>query len=164
MSELSKKINILYLDDEIGNLNVFKALLRRDYMIHITSSPDEAKDILNTEKIHIIFSDQRMPGMTGVEFFESIIGEHPNPIRILTTGYSDINSVIEAINKGNIYKYIEKPWDRDYLNSVIIQAYEIYSLRESNEKLITKLQNFNDELIKVNEQLEFMLHQKKSFE
>jgi len=156
----NKKINILYLDDEPSNLEVFKALLRKDYSVYVTSSPDEAKEFLLTKDIHVVFSDQRMPKVTGVEFFESMLKEHPKPIRILTTGYSDLSCVIDAINKGQVYKYVEKPWNIDFLKTTIMQAYEVYVLRESNENLISDLQVFNDKLVKVNSQLEFMLQQK----
>jgi response regulator RpfG family c-di-GMP phosphodiesterase len=160
MSKAVKNINILYLDDEIMNLETFKALLRRDHNIFISETVEEAKSILKSEDIHILFSDQRMPKMTGVEFFESILEDHPKPIRILTTAYTDVNCVIDSINKGQVYKYIEKPWNIDCLKATIIQAYEIYCLRESNEKLIFDLKSFNEELIKINKQLEFMLQQK----
>ena len=151
------KINILYVDDEVGNLTAFKASFRRDYNIHIAESPIEGKEILQNNDIEIILTDQRMPEMNGVDFLESIIEEFPDPIRILVTGYSDIDVVIEAVNKGNIYKYISKPWDNDNLKTNINQAFEVYSLRKENKKL-------TEELIKVNGQLEFMLRQKLSVE
>ncbi len=160
-SSINKKnINILYIDDELTNLEVFKALLRRDYNVYITSSIEEAKEFLSSKDIHIVFSDQRMPVMTGVEFFESILKEYPKPIRVLTTAYTDVGCVIDAINKGQVYKYVQKPWNVDCLKATIIQAYEVYALRERNEKLISDLQSFNNELVKINKQLEFMLQQK----
>ena len=105
-----------------------------------------------------------MSETTGVEFFESIIKEYPKPIRILTTAYSDIDSVIDAINKGQVYKFLSKPWELGCVKAALIQSYEVYCLREQNQNLLTNLEKYNSELIAINGQLEFMLHQKKSFE
>ena len=93
-----------------------------------------------------------MPEETGVEFLESIIPIHPNPIRVLLTGYTDIQAVIDAINKGQVYHYLTKPWEEDYLRTVIKNAFEIYTLRRENERL-------TQALIKANDQLEFLLRQ-----
>lgn len=164
MSFKSNNINVLYIDDEQKNLEAFKASSRREgYNIYITTSTEEALKILNKNKIHILLSDQRMKGVTGVEFFESIIKDHPKPIRILTTAYSDFNTVINAINKGQVYKYLSKPWENGAIRAALIQSYEVYCLRESNEKLLAELQKYNAELIDINVKLEFMLHQKTSF-
>jgi response regulator RpfG family c-di-GMP phosphodiesterase len=119
------KINVLYVDDEVGNLTAFKAAYRRTYNVYIAESAADGKKILDENDIEVILTDQRMPEMTGVEFLQSIIKIHPDPIRILLTGYSDIDAVINAINKGQIYKYISKPWDNDALKLTIDQAYEV---------------------------------------
>lgn len=148
-----RNINILYVDDEVNNLNSFKAAFRRDYNVFIALSGSEGIKILQDNKIHIIVTDQRMPGMTGVEFLESIIKDFPEPIRILLTGYSDIEAVIDAINKGQIYYYLSKPWDEQQLRAIFKNAYEIFSLREENKELMNKL-------LIANNQLEFMLRQK----
>ncbi len=155
-SEL-KKINVLYVDDEAGNLGAFKATYRRDFNIYIAQSAAEGRTILDEHDIEIILTDQRMPEISGVEFLASIIPVYPDPIRILVTGYSDITAVVEAVNKGQIYKYVSKPWDTDCLRGTINEAYEVYSLRKENNRLTT-------ELLKVNAQLEFMLRQKLSAE
>lgn len=147
-----EKIKILYVDDEENNLQAFKATFRRDYKIFLAIEAQVAREILEKEDIDIIITDQRMPGETGVEFLESIIPIHPNPIRILLTGYTDIQAVIDAINKGQVYHYLTKPWEEDYLRTVIKNAFEIYQLRRENEQL-TKA------LIKANDQLEFILRQ-----
>ncbi|MCH7414413.1 response regulator [Belliella sp. R4-6] len=153
MSETSnEKIRILYVDDEENNLQAFKATFRRDYKVFIAISAKEARDILTTQTVDIIITDQRMPEETGVEFLESIIPLYSDPIRILLTGYTDIQAVIDAINKGQVYHYLTKPWEEDYLRTVIKNAFEVYSLRNENKKLTT-------DLIKANEQLEFLLRQ-----
>jgi len=150
---IENKINVLYVDDEISNLSAFKASYRRVYNVHIAGSAEEGISILENNDIEIILTDQRMPEMTGVEFLQSVITTHPNPIRILVTGYSDISAVIDAVNKGQIYKYISKPWDNDYLRMTIDKAYEVYRLRVENKEL-------TESLIQANKQLEFMLRQK----
>ena len=148
-----EKIRVLYIDDEVNNLQSFKALFRKDFDIFIAESGIEAKNILDIEPVHVIISDQRMPGMTGVEFLSSIIDEYPEPIRMLLTGYADIQAVIDAINKGKIYQYITKPWDEQQMRVIINNAYEIFSLRQENKELMKSL-------IRANEQLEFLLRQK----
>lgn len=146
-------INILYLDDEVHNLNAFKASFRRSFNVFTAELATDALSILEKENIHIIISDQRMPLVTGVEFLESIIEKYPDPIRILLTGYADMSAVIDAINKGQVYLYITKPWQEDELRLNLEKAYEIFSLRKQNKEL-------NAKLLLVNEQLEFMLRQK----
>jgi DNA-binding NtrC family response regulator len=109
--------------------------------------------MLLKNKIKVIVSDQRMPEMTGVEFFESILQDFPDPIRILLTGYSDMDTVVDAINKGQVYKYFMKPFDSYAMKVTIDNAIEVYNLREENKELMRKL-------IIANEQLDFMLRQK----
>lgn len=154
---MEEKINILYVDDERSNLTAFKASFRRDYNIFIAETINEALEILNGQEIQIILTDQRMPEMTGVEFLQSVIPDHPEPIRILVTGYSDIQAVIDAINKGQVYKYISKPWNNEYLKVAMDKAYEVFSLRRENKELTKSL-------LKANQQLEFMLRQKLTAE
>jgi len=147
------KIKILYIDDEENNLVAFKAAFRRSYHIATALSTKEAKLLLECEQFHIIISDQRMPDQTGVEFFEEIRLTHPEPIRILLTGFADVEAVIAAINRGEVYRYINKPWSQEDLQIIIGQAFEIFALREENQQL-------TDDLYKANEQLEFLLRQK----
>lgn len=147
------KINVLYIDDEVNNLEAFKSSFRRFYKIFIVSSAVEGRKILEENEIEVILTDQRMPEMTGVEFLESIIVKYPNPMRILVTGYTDIEAVIDAVNKGNIFKYVSKPWNTDDLKKIIDTASEIYRLRKRKDKLTS-------DLLLVNSQIEFMLRQK----
>lgn len=149
----AEKIKVLYIDDEENNLNAFKANFRRDFEIYSATSASLGKSILESQEIEIIITDQRMPEMTGVEFLESIIKEFPNPIRILLTGYTDMDDLINAVNKGQIYRYINKPWNEEELKMVIQQAYEVYSLRKENAELMKSL-------LQANKQLEFLLRQK----
>jgi response regulator RpfG family c-di-GMP phosphodiesterase len=149
-SEIS--INVLYVDDEVHNLTAFKAGFRRMFNVFTAESAIEGRKILDAEDIHVIITDQRMPVTTGIEFLESIIPYYPEPIRILLTGYADINAVIDAINKGQVYKYVQKPWTEDDLKNNIEKAFEIYRLRKENREL-------TENLIKANKQLESLLRE-----
>lgn len=152
MAENNIYKNILYVDDEIHNLNSFRAVFRRSYNIFTAISAQEGKTILDRNNIHLVITDQRMPEMTGIEFLESVIKDHPAIPRILLTGYTDINAVIDAINKGAVYKYVQKPWSEDELRETIENALKIYSTGKNKEQLTEKL-------ITTNEQLEFLLRQ-----
>jgi response regulator RpfG family c-di-GMP phosphodiesterase len=149
----TKSINILYVDDEVINLKAFQANYRRVFNVFIARTAKEGEEVLDSNDIHVVLSDQRMPEITGVEFFENIKDKHPDTIRILITAFSNIQAVIDAINKGNVYRYVTKPWDKDELQRVIQNAFEVYVLREEN-KILT------ESLIQANKQLEFMLRQK----
>lgn len=137
---------VLYIDDEINNLNSFKAAFRRDFEIYTAQSAREGRKILDLNEIGVIITDQRMPGMTGIEFLESILAVYPDTIRILLTGFSDMNAVMDAINRGQVYKYLVKPWQNEELKLYIQNALEIYHLRRENKDLVHKLQLANKEL------------------
>lgn len=142
-----KKIRILYLDDEVNNLLAFQASFRRKYTIFTASSAAEGMSILNQEKdIQVIVADQRMPQTTGVEFFHVVRKAFPHPIRILLTGYADAESIIDAINKGEIFRYVKKPWKEVELSTAIQNAFELYSTRQQLKRKVTELQKTNDEL------------------
>ncbi|MDP4663784.1 MAG: response regulator [Salibacteraceae bacterium] len=151
-NDISNQVNVLYVDDEQTNLFSFKASFRRDFNVLTANSGEEALKLMETSTIHVIVSDQRMPGMTGIELLQQVKVKYPEPIRILLTGYADINAVIDAINKGEVYRYVTKPWNTDELKTIIIAADEIFKLRKENKAL-------TDKLIKANEQLEFLLRQ-----
>ncbi len=150
--ESQNRINVLYVDDELHNLYVFKANFRLDYNVFVASSANEGLKILHEQEIHVIITDQRMPETTGVEFLSSIIPLFPDPTRILLTGYSDIGAVIDAVNKGQIFQYLSKPWDDANMREVIGKAYELYSTRREEKNKVQSLE-------KTNRQLEFHLRQ-----
>lgn len=133
-------IKVLYIDDELDNLMAFKASYRRVFDVYTAPTAKQGYEILKNNRIEVIITDQRMPEMTGVEFFESILNVFPNPIRILLTGYTDIKAVKDAINKGQVFRYINKPWDEYELKVTIENAYQIYQLKEQNSKLQNKYQ------------------------
>jgi len=148
-----KKITVLYVDDEPNNLFSFKATFRLKYNIITATSGDEAMEILKETPVEIIITDQRMPNMTGVEFLEKVLEVNPEPMRLLLTGYADMNAVIDAVNKGKIFHYLTKPWNEEELTMSIERAFEVYQ----QQKEIVEM---NGKLITSNDQLEFLLRQK----
>jgi two-component system sensor histidine kinase/response regulator len=141
-------IHILYIDDEEHNLHSFKATFRKQYNITTTMSVIEAEELLEKNDFCIILADQRMPVMTGVQFFEKIRDKYPRIIRILITGHTDIGAAIDAINKGEVFRFIDKPWDYTYVENAITHAYEIYKTREDLMQRNIELQKANEELDK----------------
>lgn len=148
-----ENINVLYVDDEENNLVAFKASFRRHFNIFTAISADEAKVILSQNAIHVLITDQRMPGTLGTELLAQAVKDYPDQIRILLTGFSDIEAIKDAINKGQIYHYLQKPWNDADLKETIENAYKIYHLKKKQQALTQQLQVNN-------EQLEFMLRQK----
>ena len=149
----AERIRVLYIDDEPGNLVSLKANFRHKFEVLITEDPPQAFGIVEQHDIQVVISDQRMPSMTGIEFFSQLKKISPNPTRVLLTGYSDMEAVIDAINLGEIYRYVTKPWDYDELLAIIEEAYQLFWLKQEKQAL-------QDSLIRTNDQLEFMVRQK----
>jgi two-component system, sensor histidine kinase and response regulator len=145
---IEKKAKILYVDDEENNLISFKASFRNLYQISTATSVAKAEELLKTETFQVILADQRMPFITGVQFFEQIRDKYPDPLRILITGYTDINAAIDAINKGEVFRFLYKPWDADLVESVINQAYDIYRTRVELRQRNLELEKAYEELDK----------------
>jgi class 3 adenylate cyclase len=145
MEQLVNVYNVLYVDDEENNLNSFRAALRRHYNVFTAMSGEEGIEVLKNNDIHVVVTDQRMPNMTGVQFLQHIPNDLDN-IRIILTGFTDMESIIEAINTGKVYRYITKPWDKDELKITIDNAVETVVLRRNNKQLINELQENNEKL------------------
>ena len=117
---------LLIVDDEPNILAALSRLLRREsFQVLTASSPGEAFEHLARQPIQVVLSDQRMPEMSGTEFFARVKQLHPNTIRIVLTGYTDLDSVTDAINRGAIYKFLTKPWDDDVLREQIREAFRL---------------------------------------
>jgi len=142
---IPEKPTVLYIDDEEDNLVVFRSAFRRDFNVLTTTSPTEALEFIRREEIPVIVSDQRMPVCTGVEFFQQIPQNFDN-VRIILTGFSDVEVIIKAINTCNIYRYLTKPWDQDEMKSTLDLAVEKYFLQKSNTQLLLDLQAANEHL------------------
>ncbi|PPD30704.1 MAG: hypothetical protein CTY19_15635 [Methylomonas sp.] len=131
-----QKPTLLLVDDEPNILSALKRVLRRDgYEIFTAQSGEEALEILAKNKVMVILSDQRMPNMTGTEFLSRVKIMHPRTVRIILSGYADLNSITEAINKGEIYKFRTKPWDDDELRNDIREAFIHYESLERRKSL-----------------------------
>ena len=139
---MSKKdFSILYVDDEEQNLVSFRATFRREYNIHTAISGEEGIDIIRQHPINLIITDQRMPNMTGIQFLEKILPEYrDSSIRMVLTGFSDVEAIIGAINNGEVYRYVTKPWDEIELRMTIENARQLWSLKDENRNLVKELQ------------------------
>jgi DNA-binding NtrC family response regulator len=115
---------ILVVDDEPEILYSLRGLLRMEFDVHTAESGQEAIEVLRRQPVQVVMTDQRMPGMTGVELMRQVQGEWPEAIRMVFTGYADIKAVIDAINLGHIFRYITKPWDPEELRAILHQACE----------------------------------------
>lgn len=134
-----KIINVLYVDDEENNLISFTASFRKDFNVFTASSAFEAEKTLSKNTIHVLISDQKMPGKTGVELFAETFKKYPEQSRILLTAHGDMDVLVAAINDGQIYMYLEKPWDDELLSRCIREGYNDYCKRKQNGMRITKL-------------------------
>lgn len=147
----TESIRVLYLDDEEPNLFSFKAAFRREFEIFTATEPHEAVRILDAQDIHVVLSDQRMPGISGVEFFELIMPDHPDCTRVLVTGYADTNAVVDAINKGQVYRFVSKPWNEEELRNVVTSAYRQHKSRINTNRsaatLMGALRSVDQELL-----------------
>ena len=146
---------LLLVDDEASILSSLRRLLRpAGYTIHMAESGAAGLDILEREPIDLVVSDMRMPEMNGAQFLEQVRKRWPDTMRILLTGYADVGSTIEAINRGEIYRYISKPWDDNQLVLIIRDALESSRLRKENKRLLALTTAQNQELAQLNAGLE----------
>lgn len=139
-------IRILFLDDEPSNLTSFKAAFRREFDIVLSNEAEEALRLVEEFRPHVVFSDQRMPKMNGVSFLKRVKEIRPNAIRVLITAYTDTQEIIKAINEGNIYRFIGKPWSVDEIRQTIINGHEIYATKKKLEGKLQQLEKTNSEL------------------
>ena len=136
-----KRHKILVVDDEAANLRLLKRVLSDDHEVIEAQSGAEGLALLKQHDISLIVTDQRMPGVTGVQLLEQSLDFRPHAIKILLTGYTDVQALIDAINSGKVYKYIAKPWDAEELKLTVRRALEAYELKEKNEVLLIELRN-----------------------
>ena len=150
--------NLLLVDDEANIVSALKRLLRRDsYTILTAGSGQEGLEILANNSVDVIVSDQRMPGMTGVEFLRKAKELCPNSIRMVLSGYSELQSVVAAVNEGAIYKFLMKPWDDVQLREHIAEAFHHKEVEDENRHLQMELKQANSELAASNKRLEEVL-------
>ncbi len=145
---------LLLVDDEPNVMAALKRLFRRDgYTIVTANSGAQGLEVLAQQKVDVIISDQRMPNMTGVEFLRIAKLSYPETIRIVLSGFTELQSVTDAINEGAIYRFLTKPWDDELLREQISKAFEYRELQEENLQLDLKIRTSNQELVAANRQL-----------
>lgn len=152
---------LLLVDDEENILSALVRLLRRDaYTILRANSGKAGLELLAQHKVGVIISDQRMPEMTGVEFLSRVRELYPDTVRILLSGYTELNSVTDAINRGAVYKFLTKPWEDDLLRANVEEAFHHYEMKIENTRLGMELQQANDKLREINHDLEQRVEKK----
>jgi signal transduction histidine kinase len=150
---MATRHTVLVVDDEPDVVKSVQDLLRFEYRVLGATSAAEGMRIMQENEVHVVMTDQRMPETTGVEFLTKLRGEHPDAMRLLFTGYADIRAVIEAINQGNVFRYVTKPWDPDELEAVIRQACERFDMIVERKRLLEMLQEQNRQLERANAEL-----------
>ncbi len=150
---------LLLVDDEAFILTALKRLLRRDgYHLLTAASGQEGLDILATTRVDVIVSDQRMPGMSGVEFLRQAKQVSPQSVRMVLSGYTELQSVTDAINEGSVYKFMTKPWDDELLRANIAEAFRQKGLEDDNLRLQAELAQAHRGLLTAHEQLRGLSH------
>jgi len=117
-----ERIGLLFVDDEERVLNALRALFRNEYHVYTAASGEEALALVKRHSIPIVVSDQRMPGMTGVELLRQVRANSPRSVRMLLTGYSDLAALVGSINEGEVFRFVMKPWDNDEIRAIVSEA------------------------------------------
>ncbi len=152
-SELDQIPRVLYLDDDQGNLDSFKANFRQDFEVFTATNPVEAYNLIDSERIQIVITDHNMPSMSGVEFLESISKDFPYVQRILLTGFTDLVPVVEAVNKGKVFRILTKPFNTKEIAKMVSEAWDQCKDLFEKERQI-------QQLTRQNQQFEFILRQR----
>ena len=148
-----RRHTLLIVDDEPDVLDSLRHLFHRAYRVLTADAGGPALELLRKEDVHVILSDQRMPGMTGDAFLAQARLVRPEAVRMLFTGYADIQAVINAVNEGRIFRYILKPWEPLELEALVRQAVEQYELVAERNRLVVQLQEANERLTRANQEL-----------
>ena len=142
---------IMIVDDEPANLRTLERLFRPNYQVVTAPSGAEALALLDQHDVALLISDQRMPAMTGIELMMKTVAIRPQMVKILLTGYTDVGSLIEALNSGLVYRYLTKPWNNDDLRTTVSRALEHYESLKSkhtlgmeNQRLRARLREISD--------------------
>ena len=143
---MKRKYELLLVDDELANLQKLQRTFMSQYGVHSAQSGEEALQILEKTPIDAIITDQKMPNMSGIEFLELSQKNYPNLVRIVLTGFTEVEDLIAAINTGKVHKYITKPWEPDEVRLAVQDALEKMELVRENERLASELQSANQRL------------------
>lgn len=137
---VKNKNNILYLDDEQVNLDVFKSCFSESYDVYTTSNYNDALDLIENEEIEVVLSDQRMPEITGIEFIQKVKAVNSHIVCILLTAYPNNDVLMSSINEARIFRFMTKPWKEFEMEQTLMNAIELYNSRVEKRKLIHDLQ------------------------
>ncbi len=152
---------LLIVDDERNIVSALKRLFRREDVEVLTAdSGASGLEILNSTKIGVILSDHMMPEMTGVEFLRQAQEIQPDTVRIVLSGYTDLKTIVDSINKGAIWRFLTKPWDDELLKNTVYEAFENYQLKETNKQLTKELSEKNETLRVYTNVLEGVIEEK----
>ena len=136
---------ILVVDDEINICNALRRSLRKEgYDMLVANEPAQGLEILKTEKVDLVLSDHMMPNMTGLEFLSIVRDRHPNSVRVLLTGHADMDTAIKAINDGQVYRFLTKPWDDVELKVTLYLAFEHLDLEREHRQLLATVRRQAD--------------------
>jgi EAL domain-containing protein (putative c-di-GMP-specific phosphodiesterase class I)/DNA-binding response OmpR family regulator/GGDEF domain-containing protein len=153
---------LLLVDDEPNIVASLRRLLRADqYQIYTANSGQQGLDVLAQHPVDVIVSDQRMPGMLGADFLRMAKQLYPDTIRIMLSGYTELQSVTDAVNEGAIYKFLTKPWDDELLRKHIADAFRVKEIADDNARLYLELQVANQELASANRRMGHLLQEKQ---
>ena len=140
------RYKIMIVDDEPANFRVLEGLFRNDYEVVTARSGAEALQLLQQHDVALIITDQRMPDITGIELLKRTASLRPHMVRIILTGYTDVETLVEAINSGHVYQYVTKPWNNEELRLTVSRALEHFETMKSrhdlemtNQRLIARL-------------------------
>jgi DNA-binding NtrC family response regulator len=142
---------ILIVDDEAANLRALERLFRDDYDVITAGSGADALELLGQHDVALLITDQRMPGMTGMELLKKTVSLRPRMVRIILTGYTDVDALVDAVNSGHVYKYVAKPWSNEEFKLTVKRALEHYEtnkkghdLEAANERLAERLREIQE--------------------
>jgi len=153
---------LLLVDDEVNILSALRRLLRQDrYEIVTANSGTEALEILKNSAVDVIITDQRMPGMTGVEFLRLAKNKYPDTVRIVLSGYTELQSVTDAVNEGAVYKFLTKPWDDEQLREHVAEAFKRKEMEDENNRLQHELKLANSALATTNQELDRLIKEQE---
>ena len=157
MSE-DKTLNLLCVDDEDGIMRSLKRLLRSEnFNVLTASSGVEALEILEQTPVQVLVADQRMPDMSGIELLEKVKCRYPQVVRVVLSGFADIATILESINKGEVFRYLGKPWNDEELKTMLRQCFDQYNLEQENKELLAIVNRQNEQLAKLNGALELQV-------
>ncbi|GAB4245106.1 MAG: sigma 54-interacting transcriptional regulator [Acidobacteriota bacterium] len=151
---MKQRYEILVVDDEPANLQKLKRTFMDDFVVHEAAGGEAALELLHRHPVAAVITDQRMPGMTGVELLKRCLEIRPQAVRVILTGYTDVEDMMDAINQGHVHRYITKPWDPFSLRETIRRELERWELERENERLAEELRKANEQLARENLRLQ----------